>query len=825
MYVYRSMRWLGAAVICLVAAATSAHAQDWSPQRDPFDPAVVRRYEQVLARDPHDATALAHLVELYRRYRTVGKLEAEYRTRLAAGDDWALLVVLARLPGASRADAAALWKRALAANPNDARGWLALGDAETADAAAARDAYARAAKLSTAPREKRTALEKVVAAARAAGDPAAIDAAYAELVVLAPNDGALWLDRGNSQLAAKRAGDALASFQRAEPLLATDPERQLLAMMNQGLALEASQRVDDAIAQYVETLDRTPADYSLAEDLVARIIDADRKRGRLADAIARLEKRWPDRARTYFQWLTLGDLYREYHEDVAALAAYRKAVAQAPTEVNTQRKLIALLDELHPSEALAAHEAAARLAPGDADLQLALAKRYRAAQPAKALATLAALARRMNRNVNVREAIAELYERWDELTLAIGEYEAIATLEPSDPEHAITLGNAYWSADAHDRALAAWKRLDAIGTADAFYRHGEVLRMHEAWADAVDAYTHALALDAASDNTWYGRARANEELSKSAAAIDDARRAVAAAGLANHLDGMRDRELLVHLLAHDDPTQLGEAVTRWRFALEHGDAAAGYLLAAHHANLGDHQLHGVLVELYELVPADDSLGIALARSYMHRGDYAEARRRLAAIVRRSPARGKEIAKLLQQFDEDEVRTEQALRWQEEGRSPDGSLADGPDLVARERLGMRLELGGDVHDGPGALLGFGIYRTWRLGRGLAWYGRLDWTKSTDTMEEPDAVGIASGPVVRLVDARKLELAISAGFRTEIRYGFDADHSPLGRGAIAGDVALELMPRALPATVSLRLDQALTDSVKRSALVLELGFEIR
>src|SRR5690242_9524778 len=131
------MRWIAAAVVCLVLAA-NARAQDWGAHRDPFDPAVVRRYEAILAKNPHDTSALRQLVELYRRFRTVAALEAEYRTHLAGGDDWATLVVLARLPRASRADSIALWKRALAANPKDALGWIAAGDEETGDAAAAR---------------------------------------------------------------------------------------------------------------------------------------------------------------------------------------------------------------------------------------------------------------------------------------------------------------------------------------------------------------------------------------------------------------------------------------------------------------------------------------------------------------------------------------------------------------------------------------------------------------------------------------------------------------------------------------------------------------
>src|SRR5262249_31410465 len=126
------MRWLAAAAVCLVVAA-GARADDWTPRRDPFDPGVVRRYKEILARDPHDDGALRQPVALYQHYRTIATLEAEYRVRLDAGEDWATLVVLARLPRSSRSESVALWKRALAANPDDALGWLASGDAATTD--------------------------------------------------------------------------------------------------------------------------------------------------------------------------------------------------------------------------------------------------------------------------------------------------------------------------------------------------------------------------------------------------------------------------------------------------------------------------------------------------------------------------------------------------------------------------------------------------------------------------------------------------------------------------------------------------------------------
>ena len=820
------MRWIAAVAVCLVMSATAR--ADWGARRDPFDPAVVHRYKAILQREPHDEAILRQLVALYQRYRTVAKLEAEYRAQLDAGDDWATLVVLARLSRASRTDTLAWWKRALAARPDDALGWLAAGDAEATDAAAARDAYRRAAKLLTAPRQKRIALTKLVGAARIVGDNATVDDGYAELIALAPRDGTLWLDRGNAQLGSKQLAAAKVSFETAESLLKTDPERRLTAMMNQGIALDALARPDDAIAQYEHTLDKVPPGYFLGAELVNRIVDTERRRHQLPAAIGRLEKRWPERARGYLEWATLGDLYKESGDDSRAIDAYKRAVAKAPTEVVTQRKLIVLLDKLRPDEALAQHEAAARVAPGDADLQIELAKRYHPSQEGKAFATLEALSRRMARNINVRTTVAALYEQWNELARAIIEYEAIATIEPNDPEHAIVLGDAYWRADNQPKARTAWKRLDKIGTRDSLYREGEVLAMHELWEDAAAAYTRSLAVDAANVDALYGRARAYDALTRFPEALEDARRAVALTGYATHADGLRTRQLLVRVLGHaysaGDHTGLDTAVARWRFAFDHGDTAAGYLLAAHHARLDSYQQHDVLVKLYSLAPDDDSLGIVVARSFVHRREFERARQELRRIAQRTPARAKQIAELVAQVDKEQERAETEIRLEEEGRSR--SSSGSTDLIGRpHRWGMRLELGGDVHDASGALLGVGIYRTSAVARGTALVTRLEWTQRDDQMEEVDAFAIGEGITTRIVDAQKFELAVGAGPRFEIRYGSDAPHSAWDRAAICGDLTLELVPRALPATLGLRFAQSLTDEVKSSSLLLELGFEVR
>jgi len=388
-----------------------------------------------------------------------------------------------------------------------------------------------------------------------------------------------------------------------------------------------------------------------------------------------------------------------------------------------------------------------------------------------------------------------------------------------------------WRAGEQDRAKAACKRLEKIGTADSFFKQAESLAIHEVWVDAEAAYTKSIALDGRNANAWYGRARANDALTQYEKATSDARRAVALTGNESHNDGERYRVLLVRILGHwyaaGNKQTLVATLAKWRFAFDHGDPVAGYLLAAHHARIGSLEQHRVLVALYKQVPTDDTLGMAVARSHVRRKEFAQAKVEYERIAARDPKRAKDIVKLIAQVDEDAVRWEIDSRGEEEGLSPGArSKHGGTDLVGRyRRLGYRMAVGSDITGTGSALLGIGLYRQHRVARGTTLGIRAEWLQRDDPMEEVNTIAVGATIATRLWDARKFEIALGVGPRFEIRYGSEAADSTWDRGAITGDATLELLPRALPATVGLRYNRTLTDSVSGSSLVFELGFELR
>src|SRR5688500_2813219 len=88
------------ALAALPVAGSTAHAQpagDWGVKRDPFNLNDIARYKRILRANPHDASALAKLLEMYRRYRTIDLLKEDYSKLIdKSPDDVSALVVMGR---------------------------------------------------------------------------------------------------------------------------------------------------------------------------------------------------------------------------------------------------------------------------------------------------------------------------------------------------------------------------------------------------------------------------------------------------------------------------------------------------------------------------------------------------------------------------------------------------------------------------------------------------------------------------------------------------------------------------------------------------------
>ncbi len=425
----RRLRCLLASLLAIAPPLTAgpqlAHAQadGGGSKRAPLDPKVIARHKQTLAASPHNAAALASLIGLYRQHRTIELLRDEYQQALdRSPDDWATLVVLGRIQRTLRDDARArdCWSRAVAQRPADAATWVELGALHESagrgkDARAAYDSALANASARDVGLNKR-ALRAVAGLALAAGDAGAADAYFKQLLDLDPRNVGLWIERGDAMLAAGKRGLALESYTAAERLLAGEPARRAEVIARRGQALEGMGRDDQAVAEYRRAIKVGPKGFYLEVELTGRIVDLYRRRQALPQLIAELEQAWPERARGHLEWSTLGKLHEETGAHDRAIAALKKAVAIAAWELDTQRRLIQLLENTgRDDEALAQYEIVARVAPGEARFQLELAERcWRRGDARRARDVLARLQARFPNDPGVQSAIADLQQRWSQ---------------------------------------------------------------------------------------------------------------------------------------------------------------------------------------------------------------------------------------------------------------------------------------------------------------------------------------------------------------------------------------------------------------------------
>ena len=315
---------------------------------------------------------------------------------------------------------------------------------------------------------KKKALRSLADLALTTGDNDGANQYFKQFLDLDPKNAQLWMERGDAMLAAGKRDVALESYTAAEKLLGSDPAKRVEVVSRRGQALEGMGKDDEAITEYRRAIKLAPKGYYLEVELTGRIIDIYRRKQALPQLLAQYEKEWPEGSRGHFEWNTLGRLYEETGSQDKAIAALKKAVAKAPYELETQRRLIQLLENSgRDDEALAQYEAVVRAAPAKRGFSSSspsatgdAAKRSRRSSPSRACRRVS---QRRRRAVCDRRPL----QRWGKEDLAIAEYERLAKLEPDDPTHLVTLGEQYYQKGDQKRAIADLEAAERVEQASA----------------------------------------------------------------------------------------------------------------------------------------------------------------------------------------------------------------------------------------------------------------------------------------------------------------------------------------------------------------------
>ena len=691
----RRLRLLFVAALSFGAPSVAlAQAGDWGVTRDPFDKQVIARYKAILAKNPHDGTALARLLDAYRRYRTVDLLKEELGKVLAKSPgDTATMITIGRLHRMTGDDVRALemFSAAVAKKDNDPQTWIYIGELQKAGNKnqEARAAYEKALGHASAKEMKKKALRSLADLALATNDTDGANEYFKQFLAIEPKNAQLWIERGDAMLAANKRDVALESYEAAEKLLGSDPAKRVEVVSRRGQAFEGMGKDDEAVAEYRRAIKLAPKGYYLERELTGRIVDIYRKKQALPALLAEYERSWPEGSRQHFEWDTLGRLYEETGAQDKAIAALKKAVAKAPYELETQRKLISLLENSgRDLEALAVYEKVVQTAPGEARFQLELAERYWGrGHEKKAMDALSRLQGRFPSDAGVISAIADMYQRWGKEQKALEQYELLARLEPDDPGHLVTLGEQYWAkgdAQSKLKAQATWKRLIASGKAIGFAKYAEVLAEHGNRAEALANYEKAIKLDAKNPEFYKGRAGVYDTNRQYEYAVKDWETVLSLLGT-KPTDRLARKDARRHIVALVQRwTQKTNAYREdWQRKFKSGSIEDGYFLAELYATgktPTKGEPLGTLEKLHAMVPDDQELLLDMVKEYRKIQKHDQAVASLLALAKLAPSREREVFWTISEIKRDQRKDAEAMEWQQK------ALAKSPgDATAYQRM--------------------------------------------------------------------------------------------------------------------------------------------
>lgn len=690
---------LAAAVLVPALMPSPALAQgDWQVQRDPFDRRVVARYKQILARNPSDRGALRKLMGLYRRYRSLDQLTGEYERTLAGNpDDFAAIMVLGHiaLERGAQDQALSYYERAARLRPRDAGVQVALGDIhrKAGRAAEARAAYEQALDAAGLPKPLETQIVQALAElALAQGDMDGARAHYERYFTLAQRDIQARVTLGDALVQHGQAQAGIEVLRAAEERLRTDPARQVEVMARIGAALEAAGQEAEAVQTYRRAMARVGRTYHLRKELTARIVDIHRRQQTLPALITRCEKDWPEPRRDHFEWDVLARLYEETGNQEKAIAAFRMATRKAPYELDTQRRLIALLENAgRESEALAQYEAVIRVAPGEPRFQLELAERYwRRGDEKQALALLGKIERRFPGDGGVHAAIADLYTRWGKPDRALEAYVRLTRIEPGDMSHLINLGEQHFQRGDKKQAVAVWKKLLAGKDPAGYARLGEVYAQHDMLADALAMYDKAIQLEPKEPEHYKGRAAVHERRREFIEAVGDWQTAFSLLPrtAADKPARAEARRRVVSLLKRARGSHLRSHIDGWRRAFygDTPDMEAGYFLVEAYLREQRHaSARRVLERLLAIDGGDTEAMEQLVKVYERERKYDQAVALLERLAELVPARRREYYDQIAEIKTADRKDEEAILYAQKALEQSPS-----DPVAYQRLAERYE---------------------------------------------------------------------------------------------------------------------------------------
>ncbi|MBX3252176.1 MAG: tetratricopeptide repeat protein, partial [Myxococcales bacterium] len=615
------------------------------------DAVLIARYRGVLLADPKRGFAFQRWLELYRgRDGNLDGLVRELRAEVEAdARAFAPRVLLGHvLADLGRGvDARALYEEALRLRPDAAGPRVALADLlREADAARAASLYAEALERTRDDESRAELLRQLGDLALDAGDWDAARRWYDRLA--GGRAGTVYLKTELARALAARGERerAIAEYERVLTQLRGD--NRVLPPVLRELAevqLDAG-RSDDAVATLGRALRLAGPGSGVRREILDVLAEAHRRADRLPELIAELS-----RARDFDSVELVGRLHDELGDTDAALDAYRRALRADPRSVDTRVRLVRLLSRSGRIEdVVAEYRELVRVAPREPRFVVELAQLLmQTGKRDEALRLAAQTGQRNPRDVGVHQALAELYARWGEDALATRAIATLVRIDPRDPAHLVALGEQQLAEGNEAAARATWRRILAVGGAEAHATLAAVLADHDFLDDAEQQWREALRADESRVEWVRGlaavleRPRVRERPDQRRARDEEATRWWQKVLEVATEEGARReaRQRIVGVWSRRN--ELPGKVREWRtrFDATPPDLEAGRFLAEAYLRQRPRavaEAEGVLARLVQLAPGEVESLKSLERVRTARGDLAGAIEVLERLVDADPRR-------------------------------------------------------------------------------------------------------------------------------------------------------------------------------------------
>jgi tetratricopeptide (TPR) repeat protein len=224
---------------------------------------IIERYEQMVERAPMAGESFDRLVQEYQRGAGLDQLDRQWAQLAAApGANAANFEILRGLLAdlAGRADDARLQlEAATKAQPDDYRGWLALGDCAVHQGqwAAAIDSYRKGVATKVAGEDRLALFRKLGQTQERSLDLEGGLATWRQMVAEFPNDRYAVEEAGNAELDASQFDDGRLTFQKLVDLAEPDSMNRVQALMLLAEVDDRQGRAAAAVAGYEKILPLT----------------------------------------------------------------------------------------------------------------------------------------------------------------------------------------------------------------------------------------------------------------------------------------------------------------------------------------------------------------------------------------------------------------------------------------------------------------------------------------------------------------------------------------------------------------------------------------